>query len=303
MPALTVCPECRTRLRFGADTRGQLIHCPECQASLQVTTDGRVERAPGSPRAASAADAFTSSTTLRRLAIACGLILVAFGVGWSLGTANQPEPDKDAATSKPSPVQADQPRQQKEAASQQPQPEPDRPASDVRLASATEQQPRPETKASQPNSDQTKVEPIPAVNAPAKPLQPELGQRQPQPDQEALQPQAKRPVPPPPVPREEELPAPPSAAKPVVPIEKLAQQKLQRFEVAKPTPLREVLRDLSELLAGRIELAEDIPAQELDQRVTVSLTDTTALNALEAVLKSTPLRATIRRDRIIISRE
>lgn len=297
MPPPTVCPECRTRLRFGADTRGQMIDCPECEARLLVSVDGRIERAAsGSPDAGR-----ESSTILWRLVVAVGLLLVAFGVGWSFGTNRQSGPHADDTQAMPPPIQPENaPKQPLQQAAPFPHVKQEQPPADIRLASATE---RPlQRDGEPPKSELADATPKAAtVDAPASPQKAEPAPRQapPDPDVQPLPPQ--KVVPPPPVPRGEELPAQPPVARSVVPIETLARQKLQRFEVSKPTPLKEVLRDLSELLAGRLELAETVPSQELDQRVAVALTDADVMAVIEAALRSTALRAAVQGDRIVIS--
>lgn len=296
MPPLTVCPECRTRLRFGADTRGQMIRCPECDVSLKVSSEGCVERASDdSPGAAHG-----SLITRWRVTIAAALILVAFGVGWSIGTTRQPESHGDDTSSTPVPAQPEKAREHPpQRAAALPQVKQEQSQSDVRLASATER-PR-QSQIEPPNAERPDATPKAVVAVPASPQQAEPGPRQGRPDADVQPLAPQKVVPPPPVPREEELPAPSPVAKPMVPIETLARLKLQRFEVSKPTPLKEVLRDLSELVAGRLELAETVSSQELDQRITLALTDTEVVSVIEATLKSTSLRVAIQGDRIVIS--
>lgn len=282
MTPLPVCPECRTRLRFEPAARGQQIRCPECHANLLVALDGRVERMTN--RAAEDSDGPVTQakfdSTARRVLVASVIVLFAIGLGWALRARSRSAENSGATSSVPAPSN------ENEAASVA---SVDAPKSEIQLASAVVDPPL------------KKAESIGVQNLDPAP-QPKLQIEQvPQlPDLEAQQPKTIALEPPPPEPREEQPPV--QAAKPVVPIEVLAQQKLQRFEISKPTPLKDVLRELNELMAGRIELAEGVELKELDARVTLNLTDTTVLDVVEAALKPTALRAVVNENRMVIQK-
>jgi hypothetical protein len=218
-------------------------------------------------------------STARRVLVASVIVLFAIGLGWALRARSRSAENSGATSSVPAPSN------ENEAASVA---SVDAPKSEIQLASAVVE---PLKKAESSGVQNLDLASQPRLPIEQVPQFPELEVQPPKPG--ALEP-------PPPEPREEQPPV--QAGKPVVPIEVLAQQKLQRFEISKPTPLKDVLRELNELMAGRIELAEGVELKELDARVTLNLTDTTVLDVVEAALKPTALRAVVNENRMVIQK-